>query len=83
MPVEGRFLTGVNYWPRRKAMYWWSDFDRAEVADEFDIIASLGLVALVAAPSSAQRHPPLDTLRASAAVLAEFRENTLPKVPTA
>jgi endo-1,4-beta-mannosidase len=43
MPVEGRFLTGVNYWPRRKAMYWWSDFDRAEVADEFDIIASLGM----------------------------------------
>jgi endo-1,4-beta-mannosidase len=38
-----RFLLGVNYWPRRKAMYWWSDFDRAEVADEFDVIASLGM----------------------------------------
>jgi endo-1,4-beta-mannosidase len=38
-----KFLTGVNYWPRRKAMYWWSDFDAAEVADEFDIIASLGM----------------------------------------
>lgn len=38
-----KFLLGVNYWPRRKAMYWWSDFDRAEVADEFDVIASLGL----------------------------------------
>jgi endo-1,4-beta-mannosidase len=38
-----RFLTGVNYWPRKKAMYWWSDFDPAEVADEFDVIAELGM----------------------------------------
>ncbi|HEY6634265.1 MAG TPA: hypothetical protein VI141_01480, partial [Acidimicrobiia bacterium] len=37
------FLTGVNYWPRRKAMYWWSDFDPVEVADEFDVIAALGM----------------------------------------
>ncbi|MGI9586146.1 MAG: hypothetical protein ACR2N7_11210, partial [Acidimicrobiia bacterium] len=37
------FVTGVNYWPRRKAMYWWSDFDRGEVAEEFDIIAGLGM----------------------------------------
>ncbi|MEX2134517.1 MAG: hypothetical protein WEB67_10285 [Acidimicrobiia bacterium] len=37
------FLTGVNYWPRKKAMYWWSDFDEAEVADELDVIASLGM----------------------------------------
>jgi endo-1,4-beta-mannosidase len=37
------FLTGVNYWPRRKAMYWWSDFDASEVEDEFDVIASLGM----------------------------------------
>jgi len=33
----------VNYWPRRKAMYWWSNFDRGEVAEEFDVIASLGM----------------------------------------
>jgi len=38
-----RFLTGVNYWPRRKAMYWWSAFDSDEVAEEFDVIASLGM----------------------------------------
>jgi endo-1,4-beta-mannosidase len=38
-----RFVLGVNYWPRRKAMYWWSDFDRVEVEDEFDLIASLGM----------------------------------------
>lgn len=37
------FLTGVNYWPRRKAMYWWSDFDGVEVADEFDLISELGM----------------------------------------
>ena len=42
-PDESPFLLGVNYWPRRKAMYWWSDFDAGEVRDEFDIIAGLGL----------------------------------------
>jgi endo-1,4-beta-mannosidase len=36
-------MTGVNYWPRRKAMTWWSDFDAGEVAEEFDIIASLNM----------------------------------------
>jgi endo-1,4-beta-mannosidase len=37
------FILGVNYWPRRKAMYWWSDFDAGEVRDEFALIASLGM----------------------------------------
>lgn len=37
------FVLGVNYWPRRKAMYWWSNFDADEVREEFDIIASLGM----------------------------------------
>jgi endo-1,4-beta-mannosidase len=37
------FLLGVNYWPRRKAMYWWSQFEAAEVQEEFEVIASLGL----------------------------------------
>jgi endo-1,4-beta-mannosidase len=37
------FVMGVNYWPRRKAMYWWSDFDAAEVAEEFDVLRALGL----------------------------------------
>ncbi|MGH8913051.1 MAG: glycoside hydrolase 5 family protein [Acidimicrobiia bacterium] len=41
--VGDPFPLGVNYWPRRKAMYWWSDFDRGEVAEEFDIISSLGM----------------------------------------
>lgn len=37
------FLLGVNYWPRRKAMGWWSDFDAGEVREEFAMIAELGL----------------------------------------
>lgn len=37
------FLLGVNYWPRRKAMYWWSDFDADEVREDFDLIRDLGL----------------------------------------
>jgi endo-1,4-beta-mannosidase len=37
------FPVGVNYWPRRKAMYWWKDFERDEVAEEFDVIAGLGM----------------------------------------
>ncbi len=37
------FTLGVNYWPRRKAMYWWSDFDAGEVHEEFAIIKEIGL----------------------------------------
>ena len=42
--VGDPFPLGVNYWPRAKAMYWWSDFDRGEVAEEFDVIAVAGHV---------------------------------------
>lgn len=38
-----KFTLGLNYWPRRKAMYWWSQFDPTEVDEEFSQIASLGL----------------------------------------
>lgn len=37
------FILGVNYWPRRKAMYWWSNFDAGEVHEEFSVIRELGL----------------------------------------
>ncbi len=37
------FLLGVNYWPRRKAVFWWSDFDAGEVREEFALIRDLGL----------------------------------------
>ena len=43
LAVGQPFPVGVNYWPRRKAMYWWRDFERDEVAEEFDVIAGLGL----------------------------------------
>src|SRR5262245_6573302 len=37
------FRLGVNYWPRRKAMYWWNNFDVAEVDEEFAVIQELGM----------------------------------------
>jgi endo-1,4-beta-mannosidase len=37
------FILGVNYWPRRKAMYWWQDFDVDEVKQEFSVLKSIGL----------------------------------------
>ena len=37
------FTLGVNYWPRRKAIYWWSNFDAGEVREEFAIIKEIGL----------------------------------------
>ncbi|MBN2148859.1 MAG: cellulase family glycosylhydrolase [Anaerolineales bacterium] len=43
MNIGNPFILGVNYWPRRKAMYWWNDFDPQEVRDEFAQIRELGL----------------------------------------
>jgi endo-1,4-beta-mannosidase len=37
------FVLGINYWPRRKAMGWWGDFDAGEVEEEFSLINELGL----------------------------------------
>ena len=41
--MSQRFALGVNYWPRRKAMYWWKDYDPGEVGEEFALIEALGL----------------------------------------
>jgi endo-1,4-beta-mannosidase len=41
--MDKKFDLGINYWPRRKAMYWWSQFDAAEVEDEFALIQELGM----------------------------------------
>lgn len=41
--LDEPFILGVNYWPRRKAMYWWSHFDPGEVREDFALIAELGL----------------------------------------
>lgn len=40
--ATARFELGINYWPRRKAMYMWRDFDLGEVRDDFAHIADLG-----------------------------------------
>jgi len=37
------FTLGVNYWPRKKAMYWWSNFDAGEVREEFAVIKDIGM----------------------------------------
>jgi endo-1,4-beta-mannosidase len=37
------FVLGVNYWPRRTAMYWWSRFDAGEVREEFALLKDLGM----------------------------------------
>ncbi len=36
------FRLGVNYWPARTAMSWWTAFDPAEVGDDFARIAASG-----------------------------------------
>ncbi|MBV8085981.1 MAG: hypothetical protein JO247_14325, partial [Chloroflexi bacterium] len=36
----------VNYWPKRKAMYWWKHFSAAEVLEEFEQIRELNIEAV-------------------------------------
>ena len=36
------FELGVNYWPRRRAMYMWREFDLGEVREDMSRIADLG-----------------------------------------
>ncbi|MFN2400660.1 MAG: cellulase family glycosylhydrolase [Gemmatimonadaceae bacterium] len=36
------FELGINYWPRRRAMYMWREFDIGEVRDEMAHIANIG-----------------------------------------
>lgn len=37
------FTLGINYWPRRKAMFWWPNFEAAEVREEFAVIKAVGM----------------------------------------
>ncbi len=37
-----QFPLGVNYWPAAKAMYWWQNFDTAEVEGDFRRLAAAG-----------------------------------------
>ena len=39
---NARFRLGVNYWPARTAMGWWTAFDSAELAADFARIAQCG-----------------------------------------
>lgn len=41
--INERFTLGINYWPRRKAMFWWQRFDAGEVREELAHIADLGI----------------------------------------
>lgn len=36
------FELGINYWPRRRAMYMWRDLDLGEVREDMSHIASIG-----------------------------------------
>ena len=40
--TDAPFELGINYWPRRKAMYMWREFDIAEIRDEMAQIADMG-----------------------------------------
>ena len=41
--MPGPFTLGVNYWPRRKAMSFWSHFDAGEVREDFALVSEIGL----------------------------------------
>jgi hypothetical protein len=34
---------GIHYWPARKGVYWWQNFDPVEVEKDFKVMRSLGL----------------------------------------
>ncbi|HOB12300.1 MAG TPA: hypothetical protein PLM20_04890 [Syntrophomonadaceae bacterium] len=38
--MQENFIIGVNYWPARKAMYWWKAFDAVEVERDFACLSS-------------------------------------------
>ena len=40
---ERPFILGVNYWPQRKAMFMWREFDKAVMDQDVAIISGLGL----------------------------------------
>ncbi|MBW2123541.1 MAG: hypothetical protein JRH07_17105 [Deltaproteobacteria bacterium] len=42
MTSTGRFLVGINYWPRETAMFWWRRFDLACVRRDFSLLADFG-----------------------------------------
>lgn len=41
--MQDNFTAGINYWPARKAMYWWKAFDAAEVDRDFSVLNFYGI----------------------------------------
>ena len=82
-----RFLLGINYWPRRSAMYMWERFDIDEIAEDMTRIKELGLdvvrffliwEAFQPEPNSANA----DALRRFDAVMARIDDAGLRALPT-
>ncbi|MGD0153981.1 MAG: hypothetical protein ABSC17_09555 [Thermacetogeniaceae bacterium] len=40
---QRHFVLGANYWPATRAMYWWQDFDAAEVSADLSRMAAGGM----------------------------------------
>ena len=40
--APGTFRLGINYWPARTAMRWWTMFDEGETVEDFARIAAGG-----------------------------------------
>lgn len=39
---DSQFELGINYWPRRRAMYMWREFDIGEIRDDLAQISDIG-----------------------------------------
>ena len=81
------FELGVNYWPRRKAMYMWRDFDAGEVRDDMWHIAAMGfdvvrLFALTQDFLPGPRTVPREMLTHLVTVAGAARDAGLRVVPT-
>lgn len=82
-----RFLTGINYWPRRSAMYMWRRFDIDEIAEDILRIKDLGLdvVRFFLMWEAFQPEPNAmnhDALRRFDAVMARIHDAGLKAMPT-
>jgi endo-1,4-beta-mannosidase len=82
-----RFLTGINYWPRRSAMYMWQRFDIDEIAEDMLRIKELGLdvVRFFLMWEAFQPEPSAmnaETLRRFDAVMARIDDAGLKAMPT-
>jgi endo-1,4-beta-mannosidase len=82
-----RFLLGINYWPRRSAMYMWQRFDLDEIGEDMARIKALGLdvVRFFLMWETFQPRPDamdLGTLRRFDAVMERIAESGLQAMPT-